>query len=102
VARKQQAPIHPGEILLEEYLVPLKISQNRLGRDLGVPAQRINEIIRGKRSLTVDTALRLAKYFKTSPQFWLNLQMHYDLEMARETLLEERIQQEVREPRGME
>jgi addiction module HigA family antidote len=97
MAPKYLAPIHPGEILLEEYLVPLKISQNRLGRDLGVPAQRVNEIIRGKRSITVDTALRLAKYFKTSPQFWLNLQMNYDLEMAGETLLTERIQQEVRE-----
>jgi addiction module HigA family antidote len=100
MARKHLAPIHPGEILLEEYLVPLKISQNRLGRDLGVPAQRVNEIIRGKRAITVDTALRLAKFFKTSPQFWLNLQMHYDLEMARETLLAERIQQEVRELRA--
>jgi addiction module HigA family antidote len=97
MAPKYLAPIHPGEILLEEYLVPLKISQNRLGRDLGVPAQRINEIIRGKRAITVDTALRLAKYFKTTPQLWLNLQMHYDLEMAGETLLTERIQQEVRE-----
>jgi antitoxin HigA-1 len=102
VARRYQAPVHPGEILLEEYLAPLKISQNRLGRDLGVPAQRINGIIRGKRSLTVDTALRLATYFKTSPQFWLNLQMHYDLEMARETRLAERIRQEVRELRGTE
>jgi antitoxin HigA-1 len=102
MARRHQAPVHPGEILLEEYLVPLKISQNRLGRDLGVPAQRINGIIRGKRGLTVDTALRLATYFKTSPQFWLNLQMHYDLEMARETRLAERIRQEVRELRGTE
>lgn len=100
MAGRHLAPVHPGEILLEEYLVPLKISQNRLGRDLGVPAQRINEIIRGRRALTVDTALRLAKYFKTTPQFWLNLQMHYDLEMARETLLAERVQQEVRELRG--
>jgi len=102
MAGRHLAPVHPGEILLEEYLVPLKISQNRLGRDLGVPAQRINEIIRGRRALTVDTALRLAKYFKTTPQFWLNLQMHYDLEMARETLLAERVQQEVRELRGTE
>lgn len=102
MAGRHLAPVHPGEILLEEYLVPLKISQNRLGRDLGVPAQRINQIIRGRRALTVDTALRLAKYFETTPQFWLNLQMHYDLEMARETLLAERVQQEVRELRGTE
>ncbi len=90
-------PVHPGEILLEEYLIPLGISQNRLGRDLGVPAQRINDIVRGQRSITVDTALRLAKYFHTTPQLWLNLQMHYDLEMARETRLLERISREVRQ-----
>ena len=94
---KKLPPVHPGEILLEEYLKPLGISQNRLGRDLGVPAQRINEIIRGKRSITVDTALRLARYFDTTPQFWLNLQLHYDLEMARETQLMEKIDREVRE-----
>ncbi len=90
-------PVHPGEILLEEFLNPLGISQNRLGRDLGVPAQRINEIVRGQRAITVDTALRLSRYFDTTPQFWLNLQSHYDLEMARETHLVERIRREVRE-----
>jgi antitoxin HigA-1 len=90
-------PVHPGEILLEEYLKPLGISQNKLGRDLGVPAQRINEIIRGKRSITVDTALRLARYFHTTPRFWLNLQARYDLEVAEETHLVERINREVRE-----
>lgn len=90
-------PIHPGEILLEEYLRPLGISQNKLSRDLGVPAQRINNIVRGERSITIDTALRLAKYFKTTPQFWLNLQSHYDLEMAQETRLVDRINREVRE-----
>jgi antitoxin HigA-1 len=90
-------PIHPGEVLLEEYLTPLKISQNRLARDLGVPAQRINEIIKHKRSISIDTALRLSKYFKTTPQFWLNLQMHYDLELARDTHLIERIDRDIRE-----
>jgi addiction module HigA family antidote len=97
MAAEKIPPVHPGEILLEEYLIPLGISQNKVGRDLGVPAQRINEIIRGKRAITVDTALRLAKYFSTTPQFWLNLQSHYDLEMAGETLLLERINQEVRQ-----
>jgi addiction module HigA family antidote len=97
MAAKKMPPVHPGEILLEEYLNPLGISQNKLGRELGVPAQRINEIVRGQRSITVDTALRLAKYFGTTPQFWLNLQLHYDLEMAKETHLLERVTREVRE-----
>ena len=97
MAAKKMPPVHPGEILLEEYLIPLGISQNKLGRDLGVPAQRINEIVRGLRAITVDTALRLARYFNTSPQFWLNLQSHYDLEMARDMRLVERIGREVRE-----
>ena len=96
MAAKRLSPVHPGEILLEEFLKPLRISQNRLGRDLGVPAQRINEIIRARRAITVDTALRLAKYFGTTPQFWLNLQAHYDLEMAVETRLVEKINREVR------
>ncbi|MCK9377411.1 MAG: HigA family addiction module antitoxin [Syntrophobacterales bacterium] len=90
-------PVHPGEVLLEEYLKPLGISQNRLARDLGVPAQRINDIIRKKRAVTVDTALRLARYFHTTPQFWLNLQMHYDLELARDSRLVERINRDVRD-----
>jgi antitoxin HigA-1 len=90
-------PVHPGEILLEEYLKPLGISQNKLGRDLNVPAQRINDIVRGQRAITVDTALRLARYFHTSPQFWLNLQAHYDLEVAQETRLVDRVIKEVRE-----
>ncbi len=97
MSAKSMPPVHPGEILLEEFLNPLGISQNRLGRDLGVPAQRINEIVRGQRAITVDTALRLSRYFDTTPQFWLNLQSHYDLEMARETHLVERIRREVRE-----
>ncbi|MHB8067177.1 MAG: HigA family addiction module antitoxin [Desulfobaccales bacterium] len=96
MAVQKMAPVHPGEILLEEYLKPLNISQNKLGRDLGVPAQRINDIIRGKRAITVDTALRLARYFRTTPQFWLNLQARYDLEMAAETRLVEKINREVR------
>jgi antitoxin HigA-1 len=90
-------PVHPGKVLFEEYLKPLGISQNKLGRDLNVPAQWINEIIRGQRTITVDTALRLGRYFNTSPQFWLNLQARYDLEMAEETHLVERVIREVRE-----
>ena len=94
-ARKLPPP-HPGEILLEEYLKPLGLSQNKLGRDLGIPAQRVNAIVRGQRAVTVDTALRLARYLKTSPQFWLNLQNHYDLEMAQESHLTDQIDKEVR------
>ncbi len=97
MAENNLSPIHPGEILLEEYLKPLGISQNKLARDLGVPTQRINDIIRKNRSITVDTALRLARYLHTTPQFWLNLQMHYDLEMARDTKLVDRINRVVRE-----
>ena len=74
--------IHPGEILLEEFLIPLGISQTRLALDLRVPAPRINAIVRGKRSVTADTALRLGQYFKMEPQFWLNLQSNYDLGVA--------------------
>lgn len=89
-------PIHPGEILLEEFLKPLKISQNALSRDLDVPLQRINQIVLGKRAVTVDTALRLSKYFGTTPELWLNLQARYDLEMARDTSLVETIDKTVR------
>jgi addiction module HigA family antidote len=89
-------PPHPGEILLEEYLKPLGLSQNKLGRDLGIPAQRVNAIVRTQRAVTVDTALRLARYFNTTPQFWLNLQNHYDLEMAQETHLTDQINKAVR------
>lgn len=80
------APIHPGEILLLEYLEPLGISQYRLAKDVSVPPRRINEIVKGLRSITANTALRLAKYFKTSERFWLNLQAHYDLEVERDRL----------------
>lgn len=79
-------PIHPGEILLEEFLNPMEISQYRLAKDINVPPRRINEIILGKRSITADTALRLSKYFKLSEQFWLNLQMRYNIEMAKDKL----------------
>jgi addiction module HigA family antidote len=74
-------PIHPGEILDEEFLDPMGISQYRLAKDISVPARRINEIVHGKRSITADTALRLGRYFGTSAQFWMNLQDHFDLEV---------------------
>ena len=74
---------HPGEVLLEEFLLPLEISQNRLAREIKVPPRRINEIVLGKRAITADTALRLGKFFGTTPQFWMNLQDHFDLEEAR-------------------
>jgi len=88
------SPIHPGEILLEEFLKPLGISQNALARALRVPPDRINAIVQGKRSITADTALRLARAFGTTPQFWLNLQTRYDLEIARERM-EGQIEREV-------
>lgn len=88
-------PIHPGEVLQEEFLKPMKLSQNRLALELGVSARRINEIVLGKRRVTADTALRLAQYFNMSPQFWLGLQMDYDLDVA-EDAMAERIRQEVR------
>ena len=75
-------PVHPGEVLLEEFLKPMGISQNQLALAIRVPARRINEIVQGKRRITPDTALRLARYFNTSPQFWLGLQMDYDLDVA--------------------
>jgi addiction module HigA family antidote len=80
------APIHPGEILLEEYLVPLGITQHRLAVAIGVPPRRINEIVHGKRRISADTALRLARYFATSERFWMNLQGRYDLEIQRDRL----------------
>ena len=92
---KKIPPIHPGEILFEEFLKPMNISQNKLGRGLGVSTRRINEIVHGKRSITADTALRLATYFGNSPSFWLGLQMDYDLDVAKDTL-SSRIKKEVR------
>ncbi|MBA3020034.1 HigA family addiction module antitoxin [Propionicimonas sp.] len=80
------APIHPGEILAEEFLEPLELSQNRLAVAIGVPPRRINEIVHGKRRITADTALRLARYFGTTDRFWLNLQNRYDLETERDRL----------------
>ena len=80
------APIHPGEILLEEFLKPLGISQYRLAKDISVPARRINEIVHGKRAITADTALRLSRYFNLSDRFWLNLQARYDLEVEKDKL----------------
>ncbi len=79
-------PIHPGEVLLEEFLRPLGLSQYRLAVDIGVPPRRINEIVHGKRSITADTALRLSKFFATSDAFWMNLQTRYDLESQRDRI----------------
>lgn len=79
-------PIHPGEVLLEEFLIPLGISQYRLAKDISVPPRRINEIVRGQRSITADTALRLARFFQTTERFWLNLQTRFDLELEKDRL----------------
>lgn len=87
--------VHPGEILLEEFLKPMEISQNRLARDIGVPPRRINEIVHGKRAVSADTALRLARYFGTSEGFWMGLQTDFDLEEARDRL-GDRLDREVR------
>lgn len=89
------APIHPGEILKEEFLTPLEISQNKLAVAVNVPPRRINEIVLGKRGITADTALRLGRYFGTTPEFWLNLQSTFDLENAKEKL-GEKLEQEVK------
>jgi addiction module HigA family antidote len=83
---KKLSPTHPGEILLEEFLKPLGISQYRLAKDIHVPARRINEIVQGKRSISADTALRLSRYFGTSDRFWINLQTRYDLEIEKDRL----------------
>ena len=80
-------PLHPGDVLLKEFLKPLNISQNQLGRDLGVSARRINEIVHGKRSVTADTALRLARYFGNSPDFWMGIQDEYDLRKEKQRLM---------------
>ena len=89
------APIHPGEILLEEFLEPMGISQYRLANDISVPPRRINEIVLGKRSITPDTALRLSLYFGLSERFWINLQTRYDIEVEKDKL-EDRLEKEVR------
>jgi addiction module HigA family antidote len=93
--QRKLAPVHPGEILLEEFMQPLGLSQTRLGRDLGVSPRRINEIVHGKRSITADTALRLSRYFGTSAEFWLGLQADYDLDTASDRLAD-RILREVK------
>lgn len=82
-------PIHPGEILMEEYLAPLGVTQHKLAVSVGVPPRRINEIVHGKRRITPDTALRLARYFGTSERFWLNLQDRYDIEIERDRLADQ-------------
>ncbi|MBC8334973.1 MAG: HigA family addiction module antidote protein [Anaerolineae bacterium] len=89
-------PVHPGEVLLEEFLKPMELSQNRLAIEIGVHARRINEVVLGKRRITADTALRLARFFGMSPQFWMGLQSDYDLDVAQD-ILGDRLQKEVRE-----
>ena len=95
MAQKRLGPVHPGEILLEEFLKPMELSQNRLALDIGVPPRRINEIVLEKRGITADTALRLGRYFGMAPQFWLGLQMDYELDVAEDTLAD-RLEAEVR------
>jgi addiction module HigA family antidote len=97
--RKVLPPIHPGEILLEEFLLPLGVSQYRLAKDICVPARRINEIVHGKRAISADTALRLSRYFGMSDRFWINLQSRYDIEKEKD-LLADRLDREVR-PRAV-
>ena len=99
MAGRRLAPIHPGEVLLEDFLKPLGLSQYRLAKGLSVPPRRINEIVLGKRGITADTALRLARFFGNSDRFWLNLQAGYDLEVARDRLAG-RIEREVRPRTG--
>ena len=86
---KLYPPIHPGEILMEDFIEPFGITQHKLSVAIGVPPRRINEIVHGKRAVTADTALRLGKYFGIDPQFWLNLQAHYELELARDRVSEQ-------------
>jgi addiction module HigA family antidote len=94
MAPKRLAPVHAGKILLEEFLIPMGISQYRLAKDISVPPRRINEIVHGKRAISADTALRLARYFGTSERFWLNLQAQFDLDVERDRL-GNRLNQEV-------
>ena len=86
MSRKRLAPVHPGEILEEEFLKPLALTQYRLAKGLKVPARRINEIVHGKRAISADTALRLGRFFRNAPRFWLNLQTSYDLEVEADRL----------------
>ncbi len=92
--KQKLPPIHPGEILMEEFLKPMGISQYKLAKDISVPARRINELVQGKRSITPDTALRLSRYFGLSERFWINLQARYDLEIKKDRL-KERLDEEV-------
>jgi len=96
MSSKKMEPVHPGEILLEEFLIPMGLSQNRLALDIRVPARRINEIVQGKRRITADTALRLARYFDTSARFWLGLQIDYDLDVA-EDKVADRLDKEIQQ-----
>ena len=93
--KKTLHPVHPGEVLSEEFLKPMSLSQNRLALNIGVPARRINEIVLGKRGITADTALRLARFFGVSAEFWLGLQAHYDLDITAEAL-GDRLEKEVK------
>jgi antitoxin HigA-1 len=94
MAKRDFLPIHPGEILLEDFLKPMNISQYAIAKSISVPPRRINEIVQGKRSITPDTALRLGRFFQMEAQFWLNLQSRYDLEVTKE-ILADRLNQEV-------
>jgi addiction module HigA family antidote len=93
--KKKFAPVHPGEILLEEFLTPMRVTQYQLAKDINVPPRRINEIVHGNRSISADTALRLSRYFGMSETFWINLQAHYDLEVQKDKLAG-RLEKEVR------
>ncbi len=95
MAAKRLSPVHPGEILMDEFLAPLGISQYRLAKDIGVPPRRINEIVKGRRAITADSALRLSRYFGLSAQFWMNLQTRYELDTTEDTL-KGRLKKEVR------
>jgi len=95
MTEKKLPPVHPGEVLLEEFLKPMQLSQNRLALAISVPARRINEIVLGKRSVSADTALRLSRFFGTSAQFWLGLQSDYDLDVASDRL-GQRLEQEIK------
>ena len=98
MGKKKLNPVHPGEILLEEFLGPMGLSQNAVARGIGVPPRRINEIVHGNRRVTADTALRLARFFGTSPEFWLGLQMDYELDMESDRL-KGRLEKEVQRHR---
>jgi addiction module HigA family antidote len=94
MGRRKVAPLHPGEVLIEEFLKPLGLTQYRVAKDIGVPPRRVNEIVHGKRAVTAATALRLARYFGTSERFWLNIQARYDLEIEKDRL-GDRLEKEV-------